>query len=43
MIKKLIDDGKVKKFRLDGYNEGLEIVSRKATDFNNIQTPLSEE
>lgn len=31
-------NGKIKKFRLDSYSEGLEIFSRKATDFNNIQT-----
>lgn len=37
-----IIDGKVRKFRLDGYNEGLEIVSRKATDFDNIKTSTFE-
>ncbi|WP_314243197.1 hypothetical protein [Empedobacter tilapiae] len=35
-------DGKIKKYRLDGYNEGLEIVSRKATDFDNIKTSTFE-
>lgn len=33
-----IINGKIKKFRLDSYNEGIDIVSRKATNFNNIQT-----
>jgi hypothetical protein len=37
-----IVDGKVKKYRLDSYNEGLEIVSRKATDFDNIQLSTFE-
>jgi hypothetical protein len=37
-----IIDGKPKKFRLDSYNEGLEIVSRKATDFDNIQLSTFE-
>ena len=37
-----IIDGKVKKFRLDGYNEGVEIVSRKATDFDNIKSSTFE-
>ena len=36
-VEQLIN-GKIKKFRLDSYNEGLEIVSRKATDFDKIQT-----
>ena len=31
------DIGKPRKFVLDSYNDGLEIVSRKATDFNKIQ------
>ncbi|WP_313377316.1 hypothetical protein [Chishuiella sp.] len=31
-----------KKYQLDGYNEGLEIVSRKATDFDNIKTSTFE-
>ncbi|GHT19118.1 hypothetical protein FACS189429_6440 [Bacteroidia bacterium] len=35
-------NGQAKKFRLDGYNEGFEIVSRKATDFDNIQTSTFE-
>jgi hypothetical protein len=37
-----LKDGKVKKYRLDSYNEGVEIVSRKATDFNNIQLETFE-
>ena len=37
-----IIDGKPKKFRLDSYNEGLEIVSRKATDFDNIKLSTFE-
>ena len=35
-------DGKAKKYRLDGYNDGVEIVSRKATDFDNIQASTFE-
>ncbi|HEX8577407.1 MAG TPA: hypothetical protein VF677_14040 [Flavobacterium sp.] len=35
-------NGKVKKYRLDSYNEGLEIVSRKATDFEKIQSSTFE-
>ena len=35
-------DGTPKRFRLDSYNDGLEIVSRKATDFDNIQTSTFE-
>jgi hypothetical protein len=37
-----IIDGKIKKYRLDSYNEGFDIVSRKATDFNNIQPSTFE-
>jgi len=33
-------DGTPKRFRLASYNEGLEIVSRKATNFDNIQCLL---
>lgn len=41
-VKKILPNGEEKRYRLDSYNvdlsnEGLEIVSRKATDFDNIQ------
>lgn len=35
-------DGSSKRFRLDSYEEGLQIVSRKATDFDNIQPSTFE-
>lgn len=35
-------DGSPKRFRLDSYEEGLQIVSRKATDFDNIQSSTFE-
>jgi hypothetical protein len=37
-----LPDGKIKKYRLDSYNEGTEIVSRKATDFDNIELSTFE-
>lgn len=35
-------DGTPKRFRLDSYDDGLQIVSRKATDFDNIQPSTFE-
>ena len=35
-------DGKPKRFRLDSYNEGIDIVSRKATDLSVIQKSTFE-
>jgi hypothetical protein len=37
-VEKTLSNGNVKRYRLDSYNPGSDIVSRKATDFNNIQT-----
>ncbi len=41
-IESTLPDGKIKKYRLDSYNEGLEIVSRKATNFDDIQLSTFE-
>jgi len=41
-VEHVLPNGKIKKYRLDSYNEGLEIVSRKATDFDQIQTSTFE-
>jgi len=37
-VEKTLSNGSVKRYRLDSYNPGSDIVSRKATDFDNIQT-----
>jgi hypothetical protein len=37
-VEKTLSNGTVKRYRLDSYNPGSDIVSRKATNFDNIQT-----
>jgi len=37
-VKKTLSNGKVRRYRLDSYNPGSDIISRKATDFDKIQT-----